>query len=473
MRDYATASDSNRINSSFAAATAPSREEIIRLHAQEFPNVPFEHWQRLSLKQLNDSCAQVPPMHSLRFHNNYWQVFHNRNVTYHLFNAYFDVRAYAMQRGAVVRVLAMANEVPAPSHPSYCQLWYDTLSVPVIVPVVEQRLIWFLEWGTYGDYYPYLLSCVPPLPLRQTPPRAVSLVARFCDTASNMLRVLYEHPAANETQHGFAVCVKGLDYLYDDMGPRLVEWLELQRLLGARKVITYKLVLHPNLARVLQHYVAEGFVELLPLSLGSEMADLPHYLHDYLHSDIANKRLNELVPYNDCFYRNMYKYAYIAVVDVDEVIMPLGNSISWQQLIETALRRRTEDCPRGYASVCVRNAIFPINTMNYTETTTAQSHMFLLQHVHRLNRTGEVNDAVKCFHNTSEVLTLHNHYHIARLEGCHSFHFEPVEAQLQHYRLLEETAAQAALTRDESIYRYKDALVRNVEAVLRQLGYLD
>ncbi len=30
----------------------------------------------------------------------------------------------------------------------------------------------------------------------------------------------------------------------------------------------------------------------------------------------------EVIPYNDCLYRNMYKFKYLAVVDFDEVIVP-------------------------------------------------------------------------------------------------------------------------------------------------------
>jgi hypothetical protein len=41
----------------------------------------------------------------------------------------------------------------------------------------------------------------------------------------------------------------------------------------------------------------------------------------------------ELIDYNDCLYRNLYNYEYIAIIDIDEVIVPV-NAYNWSELIE-------------------------------------------------------------------------------------------------------------------------------------------
>ena len=42
----------------------------------------------------------------------------------------------------------------------------------------------------------------------------------------------------------------------------------------------------------------------------------------------------ELIELNDCLYRNLYQYDYIAVIDIDEIIMP--NKVdNWQQLVQS------------------------------------------------------------------------------------------------------------------------------------------
>ena len=40
-----------------------------------------------------------------------------------------------------------------------------------------------------------------------------------------------------------------------------------------------------------------------------------------------------MIPYNDCLYRNMYRYKYIALLDIDEVILPIEEH-NWSDLMK-------------------------------------------------------------------------------------------------------------------------------------------
>lgn len=80
-------------------------------------------------------------------------------------------------------------------------------------------------------------------------PASVSLVEKECDTATNNLKVIYNLPA-DDRKKGFAVCVKGLDFLYDDLSVKMVEWIELITMLGADKIYFYELQVHPNISKV-------------------------------------------------------------------------------------------------------------------------------------------------------------------------------------------------------------------------------
>ena len=42
-----------------------------------------------------------------------------------------------------------------------------------------------------------------------------------------------------------------LDFPYDDISLKLVEWIEISRALGADKIFLYQLDLHPNIVKVM------------------------------------------------------------------------------------------------------------------------------------------------------------------------------------------------------------------------------
>ena len=122
-----------------------------------------------------------------------------------------------------------------------------------------------------------------------------------------------------------------------------------------RYIMTYKYKVHPNVAKLLKHYSKSGKIGLRPITLPGQWQFVFFCIFCILYSnfyifltrsstqptrtstplyreveteqktfqnnskkkhrfDLANfkrwkqkKRLNELIPYNDCFYRNMYR----------------------------------------------------------------------------------------------------------------------------------------------------------------------
>lgn len=77
--------------------------------------------------------------------------------------------------------------------------------------------------------------------------------------------------------------------------------------------------MHPNISKVLEHYQRVGKVEVTPLTLPGNQPNIPGFQHMYLTKKVNHKRQNELIPYNDCLYKNLYLYEHIALLDVDEV----------------------------------------------------------------------------------------------------------------------------------------------------------
>ena len=93
--------------------------------------------------------------------------------------------------------------------------------------------------------------------------------------------------------------------------------------------------------QVLDYYSAQGLVDVTPISLPGYQPNLPILQHMYLKSKLWNKRHNELIPYNDCLYRNMYRYEYIALLDIDEVIVPLQHT-NWGDMMKEAVQSSLE-----------------------------------------------------------------------------------------------------------------------------------
>ena len=79
--------------------------------------------------------------------------------------------------------------------------------------------------------------------------------------------------------------------------------------------------------------------------------------HLYLKSKTNNKRQNELIPYNDCLYRNMYRYEYIALLDIDEVIMPIEED-NWSDLMKKVKELAYKIKKEERASYNFRNVYF-------------------------------------------------------------------------------------------------------------------
>jgi len=447
----------------------------------QMPNLPILYWQENKDKKLflNSTCAKFPSVFDLHFNNKYWQEVQTTNGTFHLYGAYLDVRA-ANRLGPTVRILGMIDRLE-PKVKTHCQLWFPESSEPVLSKVLEYKYIWYKKWGNYkhGLFQPYLMACQLPKSHWGKVPSSVSIVEKPCDTATSNLRVIYNKPAEGEGKKDFAVCVKGLDFPSDDLSVRLAEWIETLVALGADTVFLYSLEVHPNITKVLEHYSEEGVVDVTPISLPGHQPNLPFLQHMYLKSKLNNKRQNEVIPYNDCLYRNMYRYKYIALLDIDEVITPITKS-SWAELMEEVVAASLKVKNATRASWNFRNVYF-MDGMEKEPEKEVPGYLHMLQHVYRSANYTKPGQYVKCFHNPEKALILHNHFPLGCLGGvCTSYPVDIGMAHLQHYRsdcvkTLKKSCEQdfkLNSVRDTTLWRWKDQIISRTTPVLEKLGFL-
>merc|ERR1711892_558711 len=399
--------------------------------APQMPNLALIFWNENKKKPMkkNDTCAKLPNLYDLHF-NNYWQLYNSNDGTFHLYSAFLDVREQN-PLGPTVRILVMVDRHSPWKEESYCQIWFDDSTEPVFVKVSTYHLIY---GGTLP--LPYMLSCPLPETHLAKVPAAVSLVDQPCDPATNLLKVIFDKPDPADKKQ-FAVCVK---YHYgpnDDISVRLAEWIELLHALGADKIFLYDLGVHPNVKKVTDYYTEKGIVESRQFSLPGFQPNLPLLNYMYLENRKSFKRESELIPINDCFYRNMYKYEYISVQDSDEVIMPIHHQ-NWTDMMEEALAASMEAMPGKRACWYLRHVYFlddMLDTQGHGYFSDIPPYMHMMQHVYRSELHNKKGDFIKAFHNPERTLTLHNHFPTACLpNGCACDEVNITVGQLQHYR---------------------------------------
>lgn len=447
------------------------------------PSLPISYWNKYKNVTQNwgytNKCGKYPSIFHLEFNNVYWQTLRTSNGTFQLFGAYYDIRN-ATKRGPVVRLVGVIDRTD-PAMKTFCQLWFDGELEPVVAPTFEYKLIWYKEWGTApaGIYQPYLTSCEVPENYHDKIPGSVSLVEGECDLSKNNLRVIYNQP---EEKEDFAVCVKGLDFLNEDVSVRLVEWIELNHILGAAKIFIYILDVHPNVSKVLDYYERQGIVQTVPITLPGQQPNIPGFQHLYILARWDRQVQNELITYNDCLYKNIYKYKYIALVDTDEVLMPRGDLRNWTQLMDVVLMKAEADLPGGrHKSYSFRNNyVFDEQPKDCPARDDVPSFMHMLTHLHKSENYTQPGHYVKCFHDTETVHTLHNHYPMSCLDGwCSSFEVPVEDGHLMHYRAdcAAELRGVCQEFRDNhveelAILKWKDELIERSLHTLDQLGFL-
>merc|ERR1719309_936731 len=463
-----------------------SEAELVKKLQPQMPNLPIVYWQENKKKKAakNVTCTKYPDIYDLHFNNQYWQETETSNGTFLLYGAYLDVRS-KNRLGPTVRVLGMINRLE-PKVKTFCQLWFSDSKEPIISKVLEYKYIWYKKWGNYkqGLFQPYLLACQLPKSHWGKVPSSVSIVENPCDTATSNLRVIYNKPAEGEEKKKFAVCVKGLDFPDDDLSVRLMEWIELLTTLGADKIFLYNLEVHPNVTKVLEHYTAQGKVDVTPISLPGHQPNLPVLQHMYLKSKLNNKRQNELIPYNDCLYRNMYRYEYVALLDIDEVIMPIKHK-NWAEMTEEVVKASLKVKNETRASWNFRNVYFMDEMLDLHEPDHYKDippYLHMMQHVYRSANYTKPGQYVKCFHNPEKALILHNHFPLGCLGGvCTSYPVDTSLAHLQHYRkdcvnTLKKSCKndfKSASVKDTTIWRWKDKIVQKTSEALQKMGFLD
>jgi Glycosyltransferase family 92 len=192
-----------------------------------------------------------------------------------------------------------------------------------------------------GTKLPQLVTC--PAPFHDKMPVAISLTASACDNAENKLQIIDNQPP-NGVKKGFGLCSKTLTFDDRNYIIRFIEWMEIQKILGVDKITTFDRRLHPDFYKILQHYQNRGDLEITKMHAPSNVNNTPLF-------SIQSQML-EMMQLTDCFYRTRNLYDYIAVMDTDEVIVPMRSE---DYTLHDLIKRY--DMTRGLKSFMSHNAV--------------------------------------------------------------------------------------------------------------------
>lgn len=297
--------------------------------AKHHPNFPVTITRAI----MKERCHLMPAPHNIEWRSKYWQYLNvNPNTSYYLYSAFIDNRVLTKVRPCVRILVNTKTQSP---RDLWCYLWFGASQPPVLAQVTRVEYLCYKKVSS-KFYKTFLLTCPLPPEAPKRKPDAVSLVAKPCDSATNLLEVggameRDERKAfragkrpnnnVNFTSFNVAACGTALYYYTEDFSTRLVEWLEILRAMGFSQVFLHETDVHPNIKRVLQHYEEEGFIAVTHFSYPDPYINEPS-IRKLWHIIERSKRIAmEVVFFADCVLRHMHEYRFIAHLDPDEVPM--------------------------------------------------------------------------------------------------------------------------------------------------------
>jgi hypothetical protein len=219
---------------------------------------------------------------------------------------------------------------------------------------------------------------------------------------------------------------------------RLIEWLEMQRILGADLVVIYNHSLSSSSAAVLRSYSdTPGEIGRPSVSRADQLHVEVRQSHDFLPPRLAAQSfLLHMSPViNDCMYRHHGLFRYFAVIDLDEVIVPRTGHRRLPDLLASLSASRV-------GAFVFRNAYFFLDFQS-AESSFKESRELLekalsvYQTARRRLRPSPPQYSVKSIVDSDACVAMHNHYCWTFTTGfLHPQHREvavPVDVALMHH----------------------------------------
>ena len=400
--------------------------------------------------ELHDCEVSVRPQSTSNFINEVWhkQMIGNSDSVA-VFSAFYDDRKSFSKTSAFIRLFTVTTSTL--TQQLFCQVWYAGLDRPLVTTANFQDTGRGLGYNG-KKYQERMYSCEVPrtLPVAAT---HVSLVSSECDHSDILVPV---EVAQREQVHDLGVCVV---VAYGDINQhRLIEWVELNRILGVKEINVYDSRVSSRTRQVFQFYEETGFLQVRRSAPAVEGWC------------VWCQKLSAIATLNDCLYRNMFRYKHVAVIDFDEVILPHQHDSIPDMLAH--LRSTWHDEPPAFI---FRNAYFFLDS---PPAATSKEEALMTSKFTARQDVSEFGYSSKSITNPRRCSVVQNHYCMERAPDVSSRWYLSVDAAVglnHHYKMCHfESVVCERLVRkttvDTSALRFRDRLVKAVRSTLKELA---
>jgi hypothetical protein len=238
---------------------------------------------------------------------------------------------------------------------------------------------------------------------------------------------------------------QGIDSLY-----RLIEFIELTRILGATHFTFYDFHIDDQLKKALRYYQEQWMVTLLAWNLPDDVISNSQNIWYHV----------QVLAIQDCLYRSKGKARFVAFNDIDEFIVPLGQS-TVPLLLNSVHSEK-------YCGHCFDSVVFSLNAR--IPKSNKNSKLYSQRVYHRTS--DKLTSWSKCIVDPLQVLEMGIH-HVSKARRK-QLTMNKVDEKLGlvfHYRTCSAAygigKACGNLIPDYTMQRYKKTLQKNVDTLVK------
>ncbi len=420
-------------------------------NGQTLSNLPKDKLLKV-LEPLHFTKPHMPVYQSIQ-----WQVVNDPIYEIYLYSAFYDDRPSLKSR--FIRVIAIAEKN---AKDLFCLLWYRNRPGKADVVVADIEILSKQYKRHEKLFASYMYKCK--IPNGRWPPEYVSLITTESIVPSVLLKVI--QPENPPSKHNFGICVPVSYGEFNDH--RLVEWFELNKLLGVEKISIYNNSISDRNMKVIKHYHDANFIMF---------NQLPNVTEDKGDETLF---LNKEVSIMDCLYRNIYKYRYIIVAEFDKTIVP-HKHMDYEEMLEYI--NDEHNLTDATTSYTYRNAYFFLDYMpavdepNFLITTRFLTRVPAsnLSHIPMamINPMAcEILNATKCvkllpeYNKTGWNINVHENMSLS-----HHYKLCDFDANYHRVGMCNDTLVKYQL--DDTMLNFLDALTQKVIEILWRLELVD